>query len=95
MEAIKKIAQEVLEGLRRQQGGSAAGGAEAALKKILTKQEAKHIKFNYSKGGVISVNVDSSSWLYNFNLKKEYILGALKKECAGLKSIRFRIGEIK
>jgi len=95
MEAIDKVVQAVLDDWRKQKDGSAGGAPEAALKKILTKQEVRHIKFNHSKEGVVSINVDSSSWLYSLNLKKEQLLAALKKESGGIKDIRFRIGEIK
>jgi len=95
MEAINKVIQDVLAGWSKEKGGPAGSGPEGVLKKILTKQEQGHIKFNYSKGGVISVNVDSSSWMYSLNLKKESLLAALEKESAGIKDIHFRIGEIK
>jgi predicted nucleic acid-binding Zn ribbon protein len=60
------------------------------LQDSLSAGERKHVKCVALHSGVLTVNVDSSAWLYQLSLKKE---GLLKK--SGLKNIRFRIGEIK
>ena len=65
------------------------------LKKILTKKELAHIKFNYSRKGIVSFRVDSSSWLYHFHLKKELLLRELRKQDSSVVNIRFCIGEVK
>ena len=42
-----------------------------ALKKNFTKQEQRHIRsYAFKPSGVI-LNIDSSAWLYQLNLKKE------------------------
>ncbi|HTZ11132.1 MAG TPA: DciA family protein [Candidatus Margulisiibacteriota bacterium] len=64
------------------------------LRKVLTKKELSHIKFNYFKGGVLSVNVDSSAWLYSLSLKKEELLVRLKTYSAAVRDIRLRVGRI-
>jgi hypothetical protein len=64
------------------------------LKKFLTKKELGHIRFRYFKKGVLSFNVDSSSWLYYFNLRKSELLAKLQKQTGLIKEIRFYIGEV-
>lgn len=43
---------------------------EIILKKLLTKREIQHIKFNYFRSGIFGIKVDSSAWLYQLNFKK-------------------------
>jgi hypothetical protein len=96
MEAIKDTVQSIMQGLAsKRTRKDTDGDPEALLKKLLTKKELEHIKFNYFKKGMLSVNVDSSAWLYSLTLKKEELLGALKKNSPNIKDIRFRIGETK
>ena len=95
MEAIKDTVLNVMERLAAKKTGSAADEPETWLKKVLTKKELGHIKFNYFKKGVLNLNVDSSSWLYNFNLQKEELLDKLNKHLKGIKDIRFRIGDVR
>lgn len=68
---------------------------EDFLKKILTKRESKHIKVNYFRKGVLGINVDSSSWLYQLSLGKEDLLLKLTTRFKEVKDIRFRLGEVK
>jgi hypothetical protein len=67
----------------------------ALLKKILTAKEIKHIKVNYFKGGILGINVDSSVWLYQFNLKKEGLVAELGNRGIGIKDIHFYLGQVK
>lgn len=48
------------------------------------------------KRKVLTVEVDSSTWLYTLNLKKKSILDYLKKELGEdkIKDVRFRMGDI-
>lgn len=62
------------------------------LKNILTKRELGHIKFKYFKKGILGVNVDSSSWIYKLNLRKQELLSG---SCKEVKEIRFYLGEVK
>lgn len=47
--------------------------------------------------GILTVNVDASSWLYELTLKKKEIIKKLAGRLKGksLKDIRFRIGELR
>lgn len=92
MEAIKDTVKNVIQGLMDKRGGKDIPAPEAALKKTLTKRELKHIKLNNFKKGILSINVDSSSWLYSFSLKKEELLAKLRKDCGEIKDIRFFVG---
>jgi len=67
---------------------------EESLKKTLTKKELEHIRINYFKKGVLGLYVDSSSWLYALNLKKEEILINLKRENSAIQKIVLRLGDI-
>jgi predicted nucleic acid-binding Zn ribbon protein len=60
------------------------------FRETLAAKERRHIKCHSLKAGVLTVNVDSSAWLYQLSLKKS---GFIKK--LGIKDIRFRIGEVK
>jgi hypothetical protein len=95
MEAIKDTVTSVMQGLQAKKTRTRGDEPGALLKKVLTKKELGHIKFNYFKKGILSLCVDSSSWLYNLNLKKEDLLFELNKKSSAIKDIRFRIGEIK
>jgi len=64
------------------------------LKKLLTKRELQHIKFNYFRKGILGISVDSSGWLYHLSLKKEGLLISLQKNLTDLKEIHFRLGEV-
>jgi len=95
MEAIKDTVRVVIKRLEAKLGGFSDADPQAWLKKVLTKKELGHIKFNYFKKGTLGVAVDSAAWMYSFNLKKEKLLEQLKRECAQIKELRFRIGDIK
>ncbi|MFH0762975.1 MAG: DciA family protein [Candidatus Omnitrophota bacterium] len=97
METIRETILNVFKGLSsKKEKGINQANVWGLLEKTLTKKELKHIKFNYFKGGVLGVGVDSSTWLYSFNLKKEKLLKFLNNNPGiQLKEIRFNIGEIK
>jgi len=95
MEAIKDSVARFMQALTQRQIAVPDGSLSGLLKKVLTKSELEHIKINYFKGGVLNLFVDSSSWLYNFNLKKEQILKQLQEEDKKIKDLRLRIGDVK
>lgn len=95
MEAIRDVVLSVIEGLQVKKSGAAADDPQGWLKKVLTKKELGHIKFNYFRKGILSLSTDSSGWLYHFSLEKADLLAKLQKESGALKDIRFRIGEMK
>lgn len=94
MEPIKDTINSLLKDLEKKKTSISGGSPEGLLKKVLTKRELEHIKFNYFKKGAMGLVVDSSSWLYYFNLQKEAMLKRMQDDLPGLKIIRFRIGEV-
>jgi len=95
METIKDVVLHVIKDLETQKLHPGAGNPEAWLKKVLTKRELAHIKFNYFRKGVLGVWVDSSSWLYSLSLKKEQLLDSLHSLSSTIKDVRFRMGAVK
>jgi hypothetical protein len=91
MDEIKSLIGEVLRDLETKVCGQDPG---ELLKKALTKKDLGHIKVNYFKNGILSVNVDSSAWLYKLKLEKKELLTKLGKESTGIRDVRFRIGAI-
>lgn len=93
MEAIKDTVRVIMKDLVTKKDG---GGNEPSdwLKKALTKEELRHIRFNYFKKGVLGAVVDSSSWLYNMDLKKGHLLAELRRRSSAIKDISFRLGEV-
>ena len=94
MERIGDTIQAVMQGLSKNKGQRGGGEPQSWLENILTKTELKHIKVNYFKRGVLNIGVDSSVWLYQLSLKKEYLLVSMRQDGHDLKDIRFCIGEI-
>ncbi len=92
MDHIKNVVYGVIEGWAAKSAGAGEDAPRAWLKKVLTKKELAHIKFNYFKKGVLGVWVDSSVWLYSLSLKKSNLLEQLRAVSSGVKDIRFRIG---
>jgi hypothetical protein len=94
---MERINETIAGFMRELQNKAVKGGEnpEELLRKVLTKKELSHIKCNYFKSGVISLNVDSSAWLYSLSLEKEDLIARLKKYSAAVKDIRLRVGRIK
>ncbi len=95
MEVIKDTVKNVIQDLITKKSATGIDGPEALLKKVLTRKELEHIRFSYFKQGVLGLYVDSSTWLYSLNLKKEDLLTKLGVKSKAIKDIRFRIGEVK
>ena len=93
MEAIKDTLQGLMRSWEERLKKSSPDEPGVWLRKLLTKKELRHIKFRYFKKGILGLNVDSSTWLYYFNLKKEEFLNRLCQQSAGVKDISFYIGE--
>lgn len=93
MEPIKDTIKQVMKRLKTKKRLARKEDLGTALKKVLTTQEKKHVKFSYFNKGVLALNVDSSSWLYHISLRKEKLINRLKKQTKTIKDIRFRIGE--
>ena len=95
MELIKDTVKSVIQSLAAKQSALPGMSAEAGLKNILTKKEFRHIRINHFRNGVLTLNVDSSAWLYHFNLSKEELLEKLRRGTKEIKDIRFYLGDTK
>jgi hypothetical protein len=95
VEAIKGTIEKVIQALETAQKEAARDNPEVLLKKVLTKKELGHIKFQYLKHGVLHMGVDSSTRLYQLSLQKEGLLAKLRKKSSAIKDIRFRLGATK
>jgi len=95
MELIKDAIQDLIQALETRRQAVPEDGLEVFLKKLLTKRELGHIKFNYFRKGILSIKVDSSTWLYHLSLQKEDLLTKLRQKYSTIKDIRFCIGETK
>jgi predicted nucleic acid-binding Zn ribbon protein len=68
-----------------------------AWRKIAGQAAAGHSRPVSVKRKIITIEVDSSTWLYSLSLKKGSILKALRPELKDeedIKDIRFRIGDV-
>jgi len=89
MEHISQTLQGVMKGFATKNCSETSKAFEL-FRKNLAAAERRHAKCVALRNGVLTVNVDSSVWLYQLNLKKEILLKKLS-----LKNIYFRIGEVK
>jgi len=95
MEAIQETVQNIMQQLEKKQKASPRPHPEVLLKKIFSKKELQHIKLNYTRKGILNINVDSSAWLYQLSLKKEKFLAKLHSQTDQIKDIRFYLGATK
>jgi len=65
---------------------------EDVLNQSLDKETKKHISLKNISKGVLILHSDSSSFTYNFNLKKEKILAQIQKEFPKIKGVKVKIG---
>jgi hypothetical protein len=94
MEIIKETILTVMQELSDKKSAPDKHNPQTWLENILTQKELRHIKVNYFKLGILVLLVDSSTWLYQLNLKKEHILESLRRNGHQVGDIRFYIGEI-
>jgi len=78
---------------------SAHGSKEAIVKaweNAAGSEAVRHTKCVAIKKTILTVEIDSSTWLYFLSMKKKPILAAMKKALGkkSIEDIRFRIGEI-
>ncbi len=65
---------------------------EKAICKFLSKKDEKHIKSKKIIKDQLVIYFDSSSFAYNFNLKKNNLLTEIKKEFPEIKGIKIGAG---
>jgi len=93
METIKETIHRVIHELDTLKKHSHSDEISAWLKKTLPARERKHICSCSEYKGVLRLRVDSSSWLYHLNLKKEVLLTGVRQSLPQVKEIRFSVSE--
>lgn len=95
MEAIKETILKLIGSWQKQINLEGGESPDEILKKAVSQDEWPHVQFNSFKNGIFGIIVDSSSWLYTLNLKKQSLV---EKLCQlsnwPIKDLRFKIGEI-
>jgi len=98
MQQIKDTVEKVFSEYRKKRASNKE--ITRVFRQVFSKTENKHMRFISCKNGVCVINVDTSSWLYHLNFKKEQIKEVINKKLEGgegiqvVEEIRFRIGEV-
>ena len=93
MEAIKNTLEGLLKDLAARKEKSADQDPENLIKKFFSRKEAEHGRAGILKNGVLYIKVDSSTWLYYFNLHKKEFLEKFSARNPQIKSLKFSLGE--
>lgn len=93
MDDIKDIVKKVI-GDMSSTGKTEQENIQNVWNGILGEKEKKHATISGLKGETLRVRVDSSAWLYQFNLKRDKILKALQKKGCEIKKVYFSIGTV-
>ncbi len=80
MEAIKETLEVLLKDLKVRKERVSTISPEFLAKKVFSRKESEHAQAGFLKNGIFYIKVDSSTWLYYFNLHKKELLEKLKAE---------------
>jgi predicted nucleic acid-binding Zn ribbon protein len=94
MQEIKSVLKTVLKDLMRQQKGRDLDGAKAVWRRLVGERAAAHSQIVYLTKDKIRVNVNSSAWLYQLNLKKNTIQKEFYKAFK-IKDVKLQLGDVK
>ena len=89
MENIKQTIYRVMQNLGDKKKDSRSDIIGACLQRLLSPKERRHISSYSEYKDVLRLKVDSSSWIYHLNLKKEILLGGIRQQLPRMKDIRF------
>ena len=67
---------------------------EQVVAECFPAKEAEHLRYRSLAKGVLRISVDSSTWLYYFNLHKKRLMEAVTARLPEVKEIVFSIGDI-
>lgn len=93
MEEIKQVLQAVFKELTEKLNQNDFDAALKTWQRIVGEKAARHTKIVYLTKDKIQVNVDSSVWLHELNLKKRSIQARLQ-EALKIQKVILRLGEI-
>jgi len=79
MEPIRATTQKLIRDWSSKRQNREEGVVKNNLKQFFTRQEQRHITKLFFRGARLIMNVDSSAWLYQLNLKKEQLLQYLNQ----------------
>ncbi len=94
MEAIKETLEVLLKDLKVRKDRVSTISPEFLAKKVFSRKESEHAHAGFLKNGVFYIKVDSSTWLYYFNLHKKELLEKLSGQNSQIKDLKFSMGEI-
>ena len=95
MEQIKSIVADVIKNIQKQKEKNPGGDIKDMWRRSARKQIAQHTKLHYFKNGKLYINAENTSWLYAARLKKQEILGRLKKISGNkIHDLRFKVGDV-
>ena len=94
MNTIKDIIPQVIEQLSLRQPDHQMK-IQRIWQNIIDERMAAHSALDHFTQGILTVSVDSSSWLFQMNLNKRKILERLQEEMPDVKNIQFKIGKVK
>lgn len=89
-EHIKNVIEKFLKEIQNRKGETER--ITQVIKNVLGESEAAHISLKKIYQKKVLFSVDSSSFSYDFNLKKQKVLVAIKKEFPYIEDIIIRIG---
>lgn len=95
MEDLKITVAAVLKDLETRKTQAAANDPARYFDKVFAKKELRHIRPAYFRNGICAISVESSTWMYHLNLRKQDLLAKMRDFLPDIKDIRFVIGEIK
>ena len=67
---------------------------ERIWENLLTPQELEHTQIIGFKDNIISIRVDTPTWMYHMKTKQSSLLKRLNQELEDIKRIRFELGKI-
>ena len=93
MEAIKQTLDLLLKDLQDRKNKAAEISPEFLIKKVFSRKELPHCLAASLKNGALQIKVDSSTWLYYFNLHKKELLEKFAGYNSQVKTIKFSLGQ--
>ena len=94
MEAIKETIEALFKDLKVRKDRVSMISPDFLAKKVFSRKESGHARAGVLKNGVFYIKVDSSTWLYYFNLHKKELLEKLSGLNSQIKDLKFSMGEI-
>lgn len=88
MEHIAKTTQKLLKQWQDKRGTDTTGIIKKYLKALLTRQEYRHITNCFVRSYKLTLHIDSPTWLYMINLKKNSLLNELNQALGPIDNIR-------